>query len=867
MKKDKAVRKAKIKSELISKLKSLIVPGIGLLVVAVFMLLILFGKDEETEEKVIEVCAYAGDGSAVTMENDSLLFEMDGATTQFTVKDKKSGAVWNSCAEGADSDAIAIAAEKNRLNSTLFLTYSNTTGNDITFDNYSYSIDKGTYEIEQGTDEKGEYVKVFYSIGEAEKTYAVPEVISVARMDELLAQLDQADRLAVLDRYKKYDINKLGKNDDRERLLERYPLLETEPVYTLRSTVTEVIKMSLEKIFEKVGYTYEDALEDQAGGNGILVKKPVFNVNVIYRLDGGQLSVEVPLSEMEYYENYPVYSLDVLPYFGCGGTEDKGYLVVPEGGGGLINFNNGKVSQSSYYANMYGWDMAQSRDYVVRETETYFNAFGIAKNGAAFLCILEEGAPYARVRADISGKLSSYNFVSVQYALLHRTLYEMGSRSSNKLYLYEPVLPDETLRQYYRFIDSDDYTDMAKTYREYLQEEYGGLIAESAESHTPVVVEIVGAIDKMEQFLGVPVSRPLTLTTYKEAQEILERLNSDGVNNLSVRLTGWLNGGVRQEILKRVKPVSGQGSKKELKMLSKYAAENGIDLYLDGITNYAYHSNIFDGFFSFTDVARFTNKSKAEIYPYNTVSFVAREGQESHFLLKGSLIGQMVQNLVDFADKYDMNVSFADIGDDLSADYYRKDPVSRQKALENQVGYLKDISESGKKIMLHNGNDYAAAYSSIISDMNLTGAEYTIIDRHVPIYQMALHGFVDYTGESLNLTQNAEEVLLNSAEYGAGISFTLMDESAFTLQKTLYTQYFGAEYSACYDRMLEIYRRYDSELGHVFNQQMTGHEAVTDTLTCTEYEDGTKVYVNYGYTETKTPEGKEIPARDYLVVR
>ena len=59
--------------------------------------------------------------------------------------------------------------------------------------------------------------------------------------------------------------------------------------------------------------------------------------------------------------------------------------------------------------------------------------------------------------------------------------------------------------------------------------------------------------------------------------------------------------------------------------------------------------------------------------------------------------------------------------------------------------------------------------------LRIHGAKYTIIDRHVPIYQMALHGFVDYTDESLNLTQNMEEVLLNSAEYGAGLSFTLME--------------------------------------------------------------------------------------------
>jgi hypothetical protein len=47
---------------------------------------------------------------------------------------------------------------------------------------------------------------------------------------------------------------------------------------------------------------------------------------------------------------------------------------------------------------------------------------------------------------------------------------------------------------------------------------------------------------------------------------------------------------------------------------------------------------------------------------------------------------------------------------------------------------------------------------------------------------------------------------------------------------------------------------------------MTGHDNLTETVSCTEYEDGTKVYVNYGY-EDYTDAGVTVPARDYKVVR
>ena len=169
--------------------------------------------------------------------------------------------------------------------------------------------------------------------------------------------------------------------------------------------------------------------------------------------------------------------------------------------------------------------------------------------------------------------------------------------------------------------------------------------------------------------------------------------------------------------------------------------------------------------------------------------------------------------------------------------------------------------------MMNMGNDYVAAYSEIITNMDLGSSEYTIIDYQVPFYQMALHGYVNYTGEALNLAQDFTDELLKSAEYGAGLMFTFMKENAFTLQNTLYYEYFGADYDAWYDRMLETYTRYNEELGHVFSQRMTAHEYEQANLACTMYEDGTRVYVNYSYSDMTAKDGTLVPARDYAVVR
>lgn len=94
-----------------------------------------------------------------------------------------------------------------------------------------------------------------------------------------------------------------------------------------------------------------------------------------------------------------------------------------------------------------------------------------------------------------------------------------------------------------------------------------------------------------------------------------------------------------------------------------------------------------------------------------------------------------------------------------------------------------------------------------------------------------------------------------------------IDETAFTLQSTYYTDYFGAEYAAWQEKAVEIYQKYNSELGEVFHQKMTGHRFESPFLTCTTYEDGTKVYVNYGYDDATAADGTRISARDYTVVK
>ena len=861
MKKEKTA--GKIKAAVIKQLKSMIAPIIICLVILVGIFVVITYQNNEEPAEIIRLNGYEGEENTIVMENDAIKFEMDPATTQFAVTVKETGKVWRSNPEDGANDPLAQASEKGRLQSTLSIVWSTKNGVDAEYNNYDYGIKNGLYDIETGEN----YIKVKYSIGDVDREYYIPPVTTEEKLEYWFSQMESNDATLVKEYYKKYDINKLGKKDNKEELLAQYPILADEVIYVLRDKTNNSLKQKFEGFFEAAGYTMEDYEADKSlNSTERTTDKSVFNVSIVYRLDGDDLLVEVPLAEMEYQDDKPIYSLTVLPYFGAGTTEEEGFLLVPEGGGALINFNNGKTTQNSYYANVYGWDMCIDRSAVVHETRTYFNTFGISETDNSFLCILEEGAPYAAIQADISGRYNTYNYVNAVYSIAQREQYDVSALANGTMYMYLEQLPDEVLTQRYRFIASGSYVDMANVYRGYMQDKYGSDMVMRDETETPVALEIVGAVDKVKQVLGVPVSRPLKLTTYEEAEAIATELYGEGLSNMRVKLTGWMNGGVQQKMLSRVRTISALGSKSDLKNMVKNVEAFGAEVYLDGTTHYAQDSNLLNEFSVLSDAARFISKEKAELYSYSAITYAQRDSQDPYYLLHADKILEMTDNLVKGAEKFGANISLNDTGYVLSSDFYRKKTVSRQQAMEMQSQQLKEISDSGMGIMTRMGNDYAIMYTDIVTGMDLNGSEYSIVDTFIPFYQLALHGYVDYTGDALNLAGETQEELLRSAEYGAGLYFTVMNESPFALQKTLYTEYFGAEYSAWHDRIVSIYSRYNEELGHTFNQHMTDHISFSDELKCTVYEDGTRVYVNYSYNDAEA-DGHRVPARDYLVVK
>ncbi len=835
------------------------------LLITVMLILLFTACGEEKEEDIIEIRGYTeGEQTEYIYDNEYLTLTFDAETTHFTVLEKESGKLWYSNPEDYAEDTVASTAYKAALQATMLISYTNKNGDDNSYNNYNYSIKNGLYEVEPL--ENG--IKVKYTIGDIEREYEIPLAVPESRMKQFYDLMERKSQKSVDEYYRKIDINNLRATDNKSELLAMYPDLENEPMYVIRDSIQPYLKVKLETLFAAVGYTYEDYLEDVSRySGGTTTEKPTFNISMLIELNEDELVISIPLEEIEYRSDYPLVKVSPLPYFGCGGTSDDGYILVPDGSGGIINFNNGKIQQNAYYNNVFGWDYGQIRTIMISENTAYYPVYGIANGDSSFLCILEDGASDAAINADISGRYNSYNYAYATYQLLHYEDLDVSAKSQKTVRVFENEVPEGSFTQRYCFVGDTEYISLAEEYREYLTKKYPNLTKDT-DANVPMTVEIIGAVDKTEQKFGIPTVVDLELTTYKEAEAMIKELYDSDLPGLSIKLNGWFNRGVSHKVPSSVKLISKLGSKSDFKSLLETSAELGITTYLETGVEFVYRNSALDGFIAIRDAAKYISKEVAEEYPFWPTTFRSKDDADYlYYLVKPSYSMSLIDSFMKSIKKLGSNsVAFKDIGKYLGADYNKKNIVTREEVIALQQEKLAELQDAGSDIMIYSGNVYAVPYADMILDLMLATKGANIIDLEVPFYTMALHGLVDFAGDAVNLSADYEKNLLKTMETGAGLYFVMMNAGADELEETLHNEFYGSDYSLWKEDIISIYHKMQEDMGNTYNQYITEYKVINSGVRLTGYEDGTRVIVNYCYDDY-VYNGITIPARDYIVER
>lgn len=164
------------------------------------------------------------------------------------------------------------------------------------------------------------------------------------------------------------------------------------------------------------------------------------------------------------------------------------------------------------------------------------------------------------------------------------------------------------------------------------------------------------------------------------------------------------------------------------------------------------------------------------------------------------------------------------------------------------------------------GNAYVLRHADLVKNIRESSDSILFSDETVPFYQMVTHGSVLYTGEAVNLYYDETAQLLRLVEYGYTPRFELTYERAAELRDTAYNMLFSSRFSNWEERLAEIYGKLSRELDGLWNQPMTAHEAVGDSVFKTTYADGSAVYVNYGAAAFESG-GVRVEPQAYIVVK
>jgi hypothetical protein len=782
----------------------------------------------------------------IVLENEFLNLRFVPQTAEIILTEKASGVQWRSNPPSADPAADVVTAQF--MESQFSLEYADNAGVGMTLYSGINSVGHGAYDY--SVTDNG--IEVMYTVGDVARSLIIPPAVSEDRMLPFLEKMDPDDLSKVTSSYRLYDINNLRSTDDRNTLLANYPDLSRTKVYVLRDNTPDYMKELMEEYFAAAGYTRDDYAEDvsrypSAGG----AETPAFNITLRYNLDGKSLVVTAPFDKIAYRASYPITRLTLLPFMGAGSVNDEGYMLVPDGSGALIYFNNGKQNQIAYSVNVYGWDEAMPRpgDAVINDSKAPFPAFGIHKNNAALLCVIEEGASYASVRADVSGRNCSWNSIHSLFEMVHSAKMDISGRSEQAVYLYETGLPaGESITLRYTPCASAGYVGMAKEYRSWLQRTYPSLGGGHVDNGVPITVEIVGAVNKIRHRLGIPVDLPLKLTSYKETESMINDFGSFGWKNVSVKLTGWFNRSVDHTVPTKIKLIDDLGGKKNFKNMVITAERNGYELYPDADFLYMKDIKPFDGFSLYRDASRYVNRKRVEQYPYSFVWFGERTqwGKLSRLARPASMM-KMIDGFTKKAAALGLhNIAPRSIGAKLSGDYNEKRAVSREASMRMRQEKLAALDSAGIGVLVNTGFAYSVPWAAVITDMALDDQGYSITDAAVPFYSIALHGLVPYTGRAINLAEDYTKNLLKTIESGAGLYFSFMTEETAVLQETKFRQFYANEYDKWVADADALYQKFSADFAGLYNQIIEDHAILSSGVTLTVYEDGTRVIVNAG---------------------
>lgn len=577
-----------------------------------------------------------------------------------------------------------------------------------------------------------------------------------------------------------------------------------------------------------------------------------FDVSVTYTLEDGSFFAQVdckPLIEAK--SEAKVLKLGLLEYFGAstqGAAED--FLLVPDGSGALIRTGQETQNQDTLRFAVYGQDAALPAQEGVYSA--LVPAFGVKQGSSAFAVLIEQGDALATISAGRAGGETGYYQVGAQFAI---TPFAQEKTEDGIAQYVGTAGYDGGLKLCYRFLSGDNasYSGMALAVREQLIRDAVLSTRTVEETGLPLTLNLTGSMPKKDGRMSTSEK----LATFEQAEDLLVQMKAKGIDQINLCYQGALTGGFNQKQATDAKLLISLGGKMRFNDLYESMSIQKLQLFLAADL---LSTNMRDSFSASNTAYGIKGDAITAARENPFAAYVGPQSFQRGLRSLKSLEAAAREFMINTRKVTLTGYCIGDAGQLLYSNF-NKEFTSRQAAAQQLANQGESLG-ANRKLMVDTGNFYLLKNADIVTNLPLTSTvQQDAAYETIPFIQMLLHGMMDYSGGSINLAEDPETQMLRSIEYGACPSFTWSYEDLEAKEgaKAAPEVYYADSLAQAAD----YYQQADQALADLRGARMTKHSMVQENVYCTEYDNSSLVYVNYGETEA-TVNGVTIPARSFL---
>ncbi|MBP1993610.1 DUF5696 domain-containing protein [Paenibacillus eucommiae] len=543
-----------------------------------------------------------------------------------------------------------------------------------------------------------------------------------------------------------------------------------------------------------------------------------------YELTKDGLQVRVPSGGIKEDSNFVVVKAGILPYFGSAQAGSDGYMLVPDGPGGLIEFKKDRIAVGQGMTfRLYGTELSNMKDDM--SVWSPYPVFGAKHGEHAFVAVIGEGKYESELRMLPPGTKS--NVYSINPNIIYREEYlRKVSRVAPPVVAMQQARADVDWAVEYRFLNGAEagYTGMAESYRDAMlaSQTLPGPLAPA--EHIPLDLTIIGG-DVRKAYNGYEYS---AVTTFQQAADMVRELTEAGVGKQRITFFGWQNG-------------SSTDRTKRFPVEAKLGGADGAATFIEEAHKLG-HQVLFSENYAFMGSKSSLTVKRKGIYGMDGTVWFEEDGS---FMLNPLETLKQAYDSMDNLQQLGVDgIHYQAIGETVFRDFrpdnqfYRRDTAYLYNSL---LSYTRErFGASG----ITTGADYALSGTGYVTYMDIEASGALLVDETVPFYPITLHGYVSYSSQPGNLRNLPADLLLKSIEYGAVPAFALTHDTVRNLKDTSYAFTYAGKFSNWKEKVVAEYQQYD-QLSHVYNLRITAHGKVSSGVYETTYEDGTRVIVDY----------------------